>query len=231
MNQLSQLIREFKWVAYPVAVLLFVLLTIKFLVGKPGEILTQKSITESAQIVSQLKSKLDFLNSLDQSKTLEDLGWLGGVVPTDKEIGIIISQLRYTSGLANSQLLAYSTKLGDVASTGSGEFVISANFAVPDMPSLVQLISSLNSSLPLVSISTVRFAAGSASFEINGAWFPLVSHQARIEDALPDYTQALSDLKSRLGGFTLVQTETVEETTPEVGEILVNPNPFTPLAN
>jgi hypothetical protein len=236
MNQLRNIFLDFKWLVYPAIVLVFILFTIKYLIGLPGELISQisasqKSVTESAQIVSRLKVKLNTLTTLDENRSLEDLSWLGGVIPVDKQIDVIVSELRFSASQTNSELLGYTTMLGDVVSSGSGEFLISASFNTPDMPSLVQLISSLNSSLPLMSISSVQFVSGSASMEINGAWFPLVPHQARLEDDLPNHVQAVSDLKARLEGFSLVPVASVDEAVQETGEIIPNPNPFTPLVN
>jgi hypothetical protein len=182
---------------------------------------TQQKNSQAQKTLAVLNNKLSTLNQVNTTQTTQDLGWLLQVMPSKKQFDVLINQLRQIGNTNGASLVSYKSG----ASTKSEEFNLVAEFLVPDFGSMQRLLTGLENSLPLASITSVSLDSTKLVIEVKSAHSPILTVSRKIDEPLPDYVTNLTNLKASLSTYNTVAFPEVQ---PSSASAVVT-DPFEPL--
>jgi len=197
-------LKLYYWLLYPLAVVGLVIFSLNFLTGGESgawaQILAkQHANSENQKTLARLNAKLKFLQQVNPAQVSQDFSQLLKAMPEKKHFDLVVNELKYSAASAGVVLESY--KAGSTSNTD--DFSLSAVFIVPDYSAVQKLLSTLHTTLPLVSVTSTKFAGTSMTLELISAYSPLQPSSVKIDEPLPEYTASLAKVKSDLASFQL----------------------------
>lgn len=231
-------LRKWVWLWYPLTVFIVILITFQFIVGGSGQawvqlVHKQRNLVTDKEKLTAAQTKLAALRQLNQLTLAEDVRWTDQVMPSRKQIAVLVNQLRYAGSQSGSVLLSYQSVVGDIASNSASitnDLILHAEFLVPGVSEAQALLKMLEMTVPLLKVVQLGIADNQLSVDVMSAWQPLAVTLPEVTTPLPNYTTTLSTLRERVKGFSvppLAVAITAPDVSSEAAEL--SSDPFTPL--
>lgn len=227
--------------------ILIIIITIFVLIPKIKEIFAIKSeITAQKNEIQQLSAKLSDLQTLSEAELFDSSNLLLNALPSQKDFYLVLSSIRkvFLDNSSNLESFDFSPGListegasnNEAANQNSGTIRIKLDFsASPD--NLVNLILSLEKTLPLIEVTSIKFdsissASSSGSVQdwkgqmgISSFSLPLPKVLGSLNSPLPKITSQDKKVIEELKLFSRFIPE-VQVVTEETPNILGKDNPF-----
>ncbi len=218
INPANLSISQLKWLIYPLAVCLFVVLTQRWLWLGADSLwnrisLARVEVGKNSLQASGLSTKLTALQKIDMVSDGELLKKLNQAVPGNKDLNLLVSEM---------QLLSASTQIPISAFKGMEDYTMSITFDTPDFPAATNLLTEMYKSLPLLSIQQVNYSPGKVIVEVKGEFRALPQIETDSELPVPDYRSKAAAATTSLRDFKSTDTATQEF----VPSLPLSANPF-----
>lgn len=239
LNINARTISQWKWMAYPAAVGIFLIILINWGLNSGSRMWTQILETrEKSEVlageVEVLRTKIGVLEKVRLGDLAESLSVALQAVPPTSRPWLLINQLRQAGAEAEVGLVSYKGTGGDtkeataaaetVRAPGSG-LMLEANYLVDSWEKVERLLASLENKIPLIKVVRADYdETGNVNLMVEGSvveWKKVVTQD--LVTPLPDYAQKVEYMRQRLSDFRLVSLPLGVEEGQYQEE---NPNPF-----
>ncbi len=174
-------IRKYTWLIYPVVVVLGILASSVFLLAPSfwqNLFSTAAAVQQATTTANNLQTKLRTLAAVNVPTETDNLTYLLSILPSSKQIPILISQLQSAAADTGTVLESYRFDAGDISATQSAkpvgdDLILSVTYIVSDISTLKNLLANLAGRTPLLAVHEVHFLTGKVDLKIDALWSPL----------------------------------------------------------
>lgn len=215
MNK-QKIFKNFLWLVYPAAVLLFVAITGNILMGESpvgwaGLMNKRFKIESDSQRSVRLTQKINYLKSVSTSVVEEDLRTLTEAVPISKPVLQVVASMKWAAALSGATVESYrSVTIGEIKEASVAAVESERNLVrqettltVSSIDQLVQFLENLEKLLPLSNVAGVSYTNGTVAVTVIPSWSPLVRAAAEIDKPITDFGVKLSGVKKKLEQYSL----------------------------
>lgn len=196
-------LNDWLWVVYPVAVLGFILVTANYFLLDSTRLNkffgTDQKLDQDLQKISELKQKIQSLNSVNVDKANEDLTVLVKAVPPAKKVWTLVSELQLAATAAGVTVDNYKGGTGKVnEATGEADLSGSDFLVQIKLDSYTQipvLLEQLEKYVPMVRVNEVKFSLTEAEIKLEGASVPW-QRVAADTKPIPNYMVSVNAAKT-----------------------------------
>ncbi len=226
-------IKKYLWLVYPIGVAVAIVVSIGVLFGAQGlwakMAQSGQQVEEEAITAANLRTKQARLQAVDMQVEGQNFGYLVSILPAQKNFPVLLAQISVAASSSGIILESFKGQVGEVAASESAtssattdirQLQLSLTF-VGTFDQLRQMISQLESSLPLVEVKKVVFSENRAEMIVKGDWGYLEKLAAGAQYQVPDISADLLRLKNQLRGYSYLPPTTNQ--LPDVG---VKDQPF-----
>jgi Tfp pilus assembly protein PilO len=216
MNMQSIKLSNWWWVGYPLGVIVFIILSLGYLMNNASAIQNitakQSDAEEQQKIAEQLRTKLESLKKVDSPVETERLKQFLVAVPASRRVWYLISELNKSASESGIVLKEYRGVVGDVKEASESAEMPTADDPTVKMSLKVQYdtlefeplskaLAILEGVLPLVKVTKVAYSSTGVEVTVEGAWGPWVKVSGDSGSPLPDYQGLSSKVEKELSGL------------------------------
>jgi len=225
---MNKKIKMYLWVGYPVAVLLTILFSYKFIfTGAKNRIAesfqNKKMVGEQKVLINQMKDNLQKLGGVNEDQMTGELKDLLDVVPASKKAWLLAHEMVRAASEAAGGWQEYNGVIGEVKEASEEanlkaedqKLFLTAKLELVDINVLGSFMKILYSYFPMARVNTAEWTPDSMSVEVEGAWMPWKKAEFLPENPINLPGEEYGKLVKRMEGFEKIRmtTESGEETT------------------
>ncbi len=200
------------WVLYPVLMIILMFVSAKILFSTDTNKLVEantkrKQAQTEAEKVANLKSKLDYLNSINQEQYINDLKFLTAAVPASKKPWLTLAEMNLAATRAGMLVSDFYGSIGDIkeaSEAATGELpalFIDSKVKVDQIVILREFFNELYKLRPLVKILEFSWSGTSAQMQVDVAYSPWPKIVPEAETAVTENKEARISLTEKLQLF------------------------------
>lgn len=200
-------IGRYEWLAYPVVVLVAMLILVTQVVFPSGTVSNLRrawtEIEEKRAVVERLRTRITVLEKVGEGEADEDLKKLFLIMPASKELLPIISGLRTAAGKSGVLLEGYNAVGGEIKGGGGGQNLRVDVSVAGSWSAVLQFIQETERQLPLRRVTEVSLIAGKSRVVVEGRWAPLAKVVDLEGKDVPDYRGRLDEVMAAVAGYEM----------------------------
>lgn len=222
--------KAYYWLAYPALVLVVILFSSIFLFGSLGlwsKInLKSEEVKKLGETEKSLQTKLSRLQAANPTVEEQNFNYLVSVLPANKNLPVLLAQVSQAATASGVTLAGFKGQVGNISvsesAVPSDALRLEITLETSGFDSLREALTQFETSLPLLSVASLKFAGTQTVVVVQSEWQPLAQLPAGAEYAIPETAADIAKIREQLSNYNSLPAVS-SEVPVETG---VNSNPF-----
>jgi len=228
--------RYWLWVLYPVGLVVMMLISVRILFSTDTNKLVEANLKRKQAVsdaikVANLKTKLSYLNGIDQTQYIDDLKLLLTAVPASKKPWLTLAEMNLAasrSGIAVSDFFGSIGEIKEASQAAEGlplELYIESEVRVDDFSVLRTFFKELYKLRPLVKVLSLEWKDKAVEMRIDVSFSPWPKLVTDVEGIVAENKDERVKLMEKIKEFEDVDP-LVEYSATESGNMGIEVSPF-----